>query len=136
VRKVSPKMKKHFSMALMFLLSLSVLYVFRWSPPPVWRTVLPTPLRTIWVSPDGTGDGSSRDNPISLSDAIDQSEAGFWISLQPGVYEGNYDIPVAGTPEHPIMYRCEPTGECWFIDEIDVSCDYCVFWGWTFEEGA
>jgi len=64
----------------------------------------PIPLRTLFVSPKGTGNIFSQQQPGNLQDALNIAEAGTKIHLDSGnYYVGNLTIPNSGTATNPIQ---------------------------------
>lgn len=72
----------------------------RYYTDPDWR-----PARTVYVSPDGTGDGTSRETPSSAKDAIAGATPGTQIIFLPGQYVGGFEIAgdAGGTYDAPIV---------------------------------
>lgn len=69
---------------------------------------LPAPVRIVYVSPSGGGNGASRESPKKLQRAVDSSKPGDEIRLLGGDYEGKIRVTSGGTPEHPVVIRNEP----------------------------
>jgi hypothetical protein len=63
-----------------------------------------TPLRTLYLSPTGNGDGSSG-NPMGFNAAINSALPGDLYWLTPGTYNGQRKFIRAGTSVLPIVWR-------------------------------
>jgi hypothetical protein len=65
-----------------------------------WR-----PLRTVYVSPNGTGTGATRNSPASVASGIQSARPGTRIYFLRGAYRGCYEFPRAksGTYDRPIV---------------------------------
>lgn len=68
---------------------------------------LHTEASTIYVSPDGTGDGSTEENATELQNALTSENviAGDTIVMLDGTYTGNYSSTVTGTAEAKIYIK-------------------------------
>ncbi len=68
-----------------------------------------TPPATVYVSPEGGGDGASRETPMAVADAIAAAGPGTEIRFLPGVYSGCFEFSQAtsGTYDQPILLRGE-----------------------------
>jgi hypothetical protein len=89
-----------------------------------------TPKRTLYVSPEGAGDGESKDAPISLSKAVATALPGDLYWLQPGVYKtGEIKLTRAGTKENPIVYRGVPGQRVQVVGWIEMMAAYSWVWG-------
>lgn len=55
----------------------------RYYTEPGWQ-----PERTIYAAPQGGGDGSAREQPTTLQEAVSQARPGTLIHLLRGAYEG------------------------------------------------
>ncbi|MDY6952613.1 MAG: hypothetical protein SWE60_13965 [Thermodesulfobacteriota bacterium] len=74
--------------------------------------VIPAPLHSFYVSPDGKGSGCTTENPCSLSQGLSMAQPGDEVVLLEGVYyEGDSEIPRSGTLEAPIVIRGLPDKE-------------------------
>jgi len=62
------------------------------------------PIRTLYVSPNGNGDGS-QGNPMSLSTAMNTAQPGDLYWLTPGTYSGQKTFTRDGTASNPIVWR-------------------------------
>jgi hypothetical protein len=62
------------------------------------------PIRTLYVSPNGNGDGSEG-NPMSLSTAMNSAVPGDLYWLTPGTYSGQKTFTRDGTASNPIVWR-------------------------------
>lgn len=76
------------------------------APRPWFRAV--TPLRQLYVSPNGTSDGRSAASPMNLKKAIDTAKAGDLYWLQEGQYRGAFELRQNGTEKNPIIFRGTP----------------------------
>lgn len=68
------------------------------------------PLSTIYASPEGGGDGSSADSPVSLEEAAGMVEPGTRVELAAGTYEDTcieLDEDQSGTYDQPIVFAGE-----------------------------
>lgn len=70
-----------------------------------WIKPEPIALREVFVSPSGSGSGSTMSDPASLEKAIQESGSGDKIWLLEGEYRGSFKLTQNGTAEHPIVYR-------------------------------
>jgi hypothetical protein len=88
----------------------------RYYTDPAWQ-----PLRTVYVSPGGGGDGSSRNSPTTPQAAADAAKPGDLIQFTAGTYTGSggsaayveLDSDHSGTYDQPIVLRADrgPGGE-------------------------
>ena len=69
---------------------------------------LPQPVRVVYVSPSGGGNGATAAAPKKLQRAVDGSKPGDEIRLLAGDYEGKIRISSGGSTEHPVVIRAEP----------------------------
>jgi hypothetical protein len=69
---------------------------------------LPDPIRVVYVSPSGGGNGKTAAAPRTLQSAVDGSKPGDEIRLLGGDYEGRIRVSSGGNAEHPIVIRNEP----------------------------
>lgn len=65
------------------------------------------PLRELYVSPAGGGDGLAIERPMSLANLQGEQQAGDRVWFLPGVYDGFTDttIGAGGTAEAPVIWR-------------------------------
>jgi len=72
----------------------------RYYTDPAWK-----PSQTLYVSPDGSGDGASRDAPMSVKDAVAAARAGTMIYFLRGAYTGCFEFTKesSGTYDAPIV---------------------------------
>jgi hypothetical protein len=85
-----------------------------------------TPIRTLYVSPNGNGDGTPG-NPMGLTTAMNTSVAGDLYWLTPGTYTGQRKFTRAGTSSHPIVWRGQSGA---IIDgSIELYTTYNWIWG-------
>jgi hypothetical protein len=72
----------------------------RYYTDPNWK-----PAKTIFVSPTGSGDGTTRDKPASLSNAVNAARPGTLIHLLSGAYKGGIEFTkdMSGTYADPIV---------------------------------
>lgn len=63
------------------------------------------PAQTIYVSPDGSGDGTTRDTPMAVAGAISAAKPGTMIFFLRGSYQGGHELAkeASGTYEAPIV---------------------------------
>jgi hypothetical protein len=61
------------------------------------------PSRIVYVSPDGSGDGATRDTPTSVATAVADAAPGTEIYFLRGAYEGCFDMSGSGTFDEPIV---------------------------------
>lgn len=69
---------------------------------------LPQPVRVVYVSQSGGGNGATAASPKKLQRAVDGSKPGDEIRLLGGDYEGKIRVSSGGTTEHPVVIRSEP----------------------------
>jgi hypothetical protein len=76
----------------------------RYYTDPAW-----TPARVLYVSPDGSGDGTSRDRPASVGTAIQAARPGTKIHFLRGNYRGCFEFTKenGGTYDEPIVLYAE-----------------------------
>lgn len=76
----------------------------RYYTDPAWKAS-----RTIYVSPNGGGDGTSRNAPTSVRAAIDAARPGTQITFLRGKYEGCFDLKKqnSGTYDEPVVLYAE-----------------------------
>jgi hypothetical protein len=67
------------------------------------------PAQTVYVSPDGGGDGASRDTPMAVADAVSGARPGTFIYFVRGSYKGGIEFSkeTSGTYEAPIVLYAE-----------------------------
>ncbi len=72
----------------------------RYYTDPAWK-----PSQTLYVSPDGSGDGASRDAPMSVKDAVAAARPGTMIYFLRGAYTGCFEFTKesSGTYDAPIV---------------------------------
>jgi hypothetical protein len=63
------------------------------------------PLRKIYVSPNGTGNGSSSEMPAAPQTALNNAVAGDQIEFAAGTYNACYNIDNSGTYHQPIVIK-------------------------------
>lgn len=87
--------------------------------------------RTIYVSPEGgvDSDGSSPEDPTSLTAAGDRVQAGDTILLQDGVYASTFDPVATGVPGAPITLRAIHPGKV-IMDGTDYLRPSAVVMSW------
>jgi hypothetical protein len=85
-----------------------------------------TPIRTLYVSPTGNGDGS-QGNPMGFNSAINSSLPGDLYWLMPGTYTGQRKFIRAGTSTKPIVWR----GQSGAIINggLELNASYNWVWG-------
>ena len=68
------------------------------------------PSSTVYVSPDGTGNGSSAASPASVSSALSDAVPGRKIQFLSGSYDGCFELDSdhSGTYDEPIVLAAEP----------------------------
>ena len=67
---------------------------------------LPTPSKTYYVTPSGSGTTCSLASPCTLSSALNQAQAGQAIALRGGTYyQGEFTLPRSGSSGAPIVLR-------------------------------
>jgi hypothetical protein len=70
---------------------------------------IPSPSRTLFVAPTGTGSTCSAASPCALSQALGQAQAGDEVHIAAGLYSaGGFTISRSGTAAAPIVIRGEP----------------------------
>jgi hypothetical protein len=76
----------------------------RYYTDPAWK-----PSQTLFVSPKGGGDGSTRDKPMAVKDAIAAAQPGTLIQFLAGNYQGGYEFAKkqSGTYDQPIVLYAE-----------------------------
>jgi hypothetical protein len=70
----------------------------RYYTDPDWK-----PSRILYVSPDGSGNGSSRDAPMPVEAAIAEAAPGTQVFFLRGDYEGCFEMQGSGTYDEPIV---------------------------------
>lgn len=88
----------------------------RYYTEPNWK-----PLRTLFVSPTGGGDGSSRASPMAPEDAVRTAGPGTGIVFARGAYRGCYEFTKGGTYDAPIVLFGERNDD----GSIGVSMQCC-----------
>jgi hypothetical protein len=86
-----------------------------------------TPLRTLYVSPNGNGDGSEG-NPMSLTTAMNTAIPGDLYWLKPGTYTGQRTFLRNGTSANPIVWRGQNYGAI-INGSIKIDGNYNWVWG-------
>ncbi len=71
------------------------------------------PAKTVYVSPDGSGDGANRTAPMPVAAAISEARAGTKIHFLPGKYEGCFEFGKenSGTFDAPVVLYAERAGD-------------------------
>ena len=71
------------------------------------------PLATLYVSPDGSGDGTAREKPMAVKDAFAAARPGTLIYFLRGSYEGGLEFTneASGTYDAPIVLYGEPNDD-------------------------
>jgi parallel beta-helix repeat protein len=68
--------------------------------------VVPAPVDSHYVSPTGNGTACTQGTPCSLTEGLNQADAGDEVVLQGGTYAmGNIDLPRSGSEGAPIVIR-------------------------------
>lgn len=80
----------------------------RYYTDPTWK-----PSKTVFVSPDGSGDGTSRSAPMSAADAVAAAQPGTRINFLRGKYEGclAFSKDNSGTYDEPVVLAGERNGD-------------------------
>jgi hypothetical protein len=76
----------------------------RYYTDPAWR-----PSRTVYVSPNGGGDGASREAPMTVRAAVEAARPGTRIYFVRGVYQGCFEFSkeTGGTYDEPVVLYAE-----------------------------
>ncbi len=76
----------------------------RYYTDPAWK-----PSKTIYVAPDGSGDGTTRKTPMAAPDAFAAAKPGTMIHFLPGAYQGGleFEKEKSGTYDAPIVLFAE-----------------------------
>ena len=83
------------------------------------EVAIPAPLRSHYVSPQGSGTVCSLAAPCSLAEGLNRALAGDEVVLRGGVYYvGELEVPRSGAPGAPIIVRSYP-GERAILDGAD-----------------
>jgi parallel beta-helix repeat protein len=94
--------------------------------------VIPTPARTLTVSPTGTGTACTAVAPCALSQAVGQAQAGDQVSLTAGTYyQGELTISRSGTKDAPIVIRSAGDAASTILDGADPGT-----FTWTSQAGG
>ncbi len=70
----------------------------RYYTDPDWK-----PSRILYVSPDGSGDGASRDTPMAVEAAMAEAAPGTEVYFMRGDYQGCFEVTGSGTYDEPIV---------------------------------
>lgn len=97
-----------------------------------WFIESPAPNRIRFVSPDGTGDGSSEENAMSLNKAIASAQPGDLNWLLEGDYYGPIDLRKNGTDLSPIIWRSLPGEAVKFYGAFTINAQDNWIWGIVF----
>jgi hypothetical protein len=87
-----------------------------------------TPIRTLYVSPNGNGDGTPGD-PMGLSTAMNTAQPGDLYWLTPGTYSGQKTFTRGGTSSNPIVWR----GQSGAIITGSIELNAAHNWAWGLE---
>jgi hypothetical protein len=87
-----------------------------------------TTVRTLYVSPSGTGQGTA-DHPMSFSNAINTAQAGDLYWMAGGTYNGMYYLSRSGTIPKPIIFRSSPGQRAIINGSIEISGANVWLWG-------
>jgi hypothetical protein len=94
-----------------------------------WFRVV-TPLRQLYVSPTGAGDGRTAASPMSLKKATETAKAGDLYWLQEGQYKGAFVIQKNnGTEKNPIVFRATPGRRVVVQGTFQIYSAYTWLWG-------
>ncbi len=88
-----------------------------------------TPLRTFYVSPNGTGSGNTQSNPMSLTTAMNQAVPGDLYWLTAGTYNGTKTFNRAGTSSNPIVWRGMAGGGAIINGTVNLASAHNWIWG-------
>lgn len=90
----------------------------RYYTDPGWK-----PSETVYVSPDGSGDGATRETPMLVKDAVGAAHPGTEIYFLRGAYQGCFEFSkeTSGTYDDPIVLYAERNED----DSIGVSMTCC-----------
>ena len=100
-------------------------------PPMPWVHSF-TPQRTLYVSPVGTGAGTTPEAPMGLKDAVAKSEPGDLYWLLEGEYKGGFDFTRHGQKDKPIVYRARSGKRATINGPVAVLGGYTWLWGIEF----
>ena len=70
----------------------------RYYTDPDWK-----PSRILYVRPDGSGDGASRDTPMAVEAAMAEAAPGTEVYFLRGDYQGCFEVTGSGTYDEPIV---------------------------------
>ncbi len=88
----------------------------------------PTPLKVLYVSPDGSGTSFTQAQPGRLQDALNAAVAGTKIQLDSGNYfVGNLTIPNSGTASNPIQIVGSPDGKSILNGSYEIPLVWTAF---------
>lgn len=89
-----------------------------------------TPQHEFYVSPNGTGNGSSVSSPMSLNNAVANANPGDLYWLKEGTYvNGTLTLNRAGTADHPIVWRAMPGQHVLINGNVAVAAAFNWVWG-------
>lgn len=117
-----------FASILFLILGLWLGFPAETQPVSPWFSVF-TPRNEFYVSPDGTGDGTSPETPMSVEEAIDSAEPGNLYWLLQGTFRGEYTFSADGTANNPIVFRAFSGHRVRFIGSLRLHGDYTWIWG-------
>lgn len=95
-----------------------------------------TPQREFFVSPAGTGPGTSESDPMSLSAAISSAQPGDLYWLLAGTYTGLIQLTRDGETNNPIVYRSKAGDRVIIIGGFEVDAAYNWIWGMEITDPA
>ena len=87
-----------------------------------------SPLKEFYVSPNGEGDGT-KENPMSLTDALNNAEPGDLYWLMEGTYPGFYTLERTGSQTNPIVFRSLPGKRAKLEGALKIYGSHNWIWG-------
>lgn len=88
-----------------------------------------TPKRTFYVSPTGTGSGTSISSPMKLASALTKATAGDLFCLLQGTYKGALTLKKNGTSVNPIVFRANPGHRAIIEGYVEMAGSNNWIWG-------
>ena len=88
-----------------------------------------TASREFYVSPNGSGSGTSQSDPMSFSAAISSADAGDLFWMLGGTYPGAFTLSRNGTQANPIVFRAFGRDHVKVLGTLQLKGAYTWIWG-------
>jgi hypothetical protein len=91
-----------------------------------------SPVRQLYVSTDGKGNGIERSNPTSFKRAIEKADPGDMYLITGGTYRGPFVLKRKGSNDKPIIFRAAPGSRVIIDGGMKITGENTWIWGMEF----